>query len=194
MAGTTPLTGAPYPFGSDNVVDLLSVDDFALYIEKYVNMRFASTAARDAAIPVPDAGMQCVVGTGTSLEVFIYTGAAWQSVYSAGGWVTLTLTAGYSAVAGHTPQVRRVGQLVRVRGMVTFNSGVITTAVASVPSTMWPAGNEWLGVTRGTTGSWIASLLVDSSNGNIVVPSATYYQGTAAAGMVFAISGNYLIG
>lgn len=192
MAGTTPLIGAPYPFGSDNVVDLLSVDDFALYAEKYVNMRFASTAARDAAIPVPDAGMQCAVGTGTSMEIYLYTGAAWQSVYSAGGWVTLTLTAGYSAVAGHTPQARRIGQLVRIRGMVTFNSGTITTAVSTVPSTMFPVANEWLGLKRGTTGSWIAELMIDSS-GNILVPSATYYQGTAAAGMVFNIAGNYLI-
>jgi hypothetical protein len=193
MAGTTPLTGAPYPFGSDSVVDLLSVDDFALYIEKYVNMRFASTAARDAAIPIPDAGMQCVVGTGTSLEIFVYTGAAWQSMYSAGGWVNLTLTAGYSAVAGHTPQIRRVGQLVRVRGMVTFNSGTITTAVSTVPAAYIPVSNEWLGLTRGTTGSWIASLLVDPTGG-ISCPSATYYQGTAAAGMAFSIAGNYLIG
>jgi len=94
MAGTTPLIGAPYPFGSDAVTDLLSVDDYALWAEKYANMRFASTAARDAAIPVPEAGMVAVIGTSAANRYWVwYDGANWVRLSPQVGTVNVVFTA-----------------------------------------------------------------------------------------------------
>jgi len=74
---TTPLTATPYPaYGiiPDVPADLLAA---LSHLEKYTNMRFASAAARDTALPVPVAGMQAYV-TGTGLTY--YDGDSWELV------------------------------------------------------------------------------------------------------------------
>lgn len=43
------------------------------------------------------------------------------------GWVDLTLVNGWTVDSGLTPQVRRVGRQVRIRGRVTGGSGAIAT-------------------------------------------------------------------
>jgi hypothetical protein len=79
----SPLTSTPYPSTSSNAItDLLEVPDAVLWIEKYVTIRFASTAARDAAIAVPEDGMMVYI-TGTPKQVFVYNGAAiaWELIW-----------------------------------------------------------------------------------------------------------------
>lgn len=48
------------------------------------------------------------------------------SVYDT-GWVDITLVNGWTVASGLTPQVRRVGRQVRIRGRVSGGSGAITT-------------------------------------------------------------------
>lgn len=85
MATTTPLTGTPIPQASDNIIDLLEVADLGLWLEKYVIARFASAAARDAAIPVPEWGMVAAVGSTTAARVLtFYTGSEWIVVNTRG--------------------------------------------------------------------------------------------------------------
>lgn len=80
----SPLTQTPYPDATDNAIgDLLEVPDAILQGEKYWNLRFTSAATRDAAIPVPDAGMQAVVGSTTANRYPCwYDGAAWRGLRS----------------------------------------------------------------------------------------------------------------
>jgi len=45
-------------------------------------MGFAATAARDAAIPAPVEGMECVTGTGAAMVKWLYFNAAWRHSYA----------------------------------------------------------------------------------------------------------------
>lgn len=96
--GTTPLTGAPFPDPTGNAIaDLLEVPDLALHAEKYQLLRFATTTARDAAIPTPETGMHCIVGHASGpAVVYAYVGTAWQVMSYVGvqkGVTSATLTA-----------------------------------------------------------------------------------------------------
>lgn len=132
MATNTPLTGTPIPQAPDSVLDLLVVDDALLWVEKYTNLRFSTTAARDAAIAVPERGMVAYIGT-TNLNTFWtwYDGTAWRNervidftasaaaaVVSTGAGVgAITVSGGNSVITGGT-------------NTVTFAAaGVVTIAV-----------------------------------------------------------------
>lgn len=59
------------------------------------------------------------------------------------GWVDLTLSTGYEAGPGATPQVRRVGKTIHIRGQILKSSGAFATAtdivVAVIPTGYRPA-------------------------------------------------------
>ena len=80
MTSFEPVQAGPYLTPSDppdlaNITKLV-VDWAALRS----NMRFASTAARDAAIPAPAEGMECVTGTGAAMTKWRYFAAAWVDI------------------------------------------------------------------------------------------------------------------
>ena len=63
-----------------------------------------------------------------------------------GTWTNLTLSAGWSAVAGgRTPQARLVGNTVYIRGAVTGASGASWASFATLPAGMRPAAAQFLG-------------------------------------------------
>lgn len=99
----SPLTSTPYPSATNNAIaDLLEVPDAVLWIEKYVNMRFASTAARDAAIPSPEDGMQCYI-TSSPRQMYVYNSlsVAWELVWQGAGWSTWTPTVASGLTVGN---------------------------------------------------------------------------------------------
>ena len=49
------------------------------------------TAARDAALPAPDARQLCVTGTGATQQLWLYSGTAWRQVWMPPGSVALTI-------------------------------------------------------------------------------------------------------
>ena len=92
---------------------------------------YSSTSARDAAITSPTAGMLAMVGSGSALTLYAYSGSAWKSVWVDTGWVTsgLTLTAatGWSVTSYH---LRKIGD--HARGdIVVSRSGASLTATAA---------------------------------------------------------------
>lgn len=95
-----------------------------------------------------------------------------------GSWTNLSLNTGWSSLAGYTPQVRKYGRLVELRGMVQFVSGVYTNPVATLPVAFRPVGqNVILPASMGTTSkSWVHYFV--QTNGVISVPSATYISGS----------------
>lgn len=66
---------------------------------------FPTTAARDAALTAPTAGMRCETGTGSSLSSWLHDGASWQRVWMAGNPPRLEQGSGSTALtsgAGNT--------------------------------------------------------------------------------------------
>jgi hypothetical protein len=86
------------------------------------------------------------------------------------GWVNLTVLAGWSPVAGYTPQVRRIGKAVYMRGRVATTSGSNPGASASplnIPSSTGARPTQTMeAVAYAGSGNFIR-LFADSSNGNI---------------------------
>lgn len=92
---TTTLTGTPYPAYTDTPDvprDLLAL---VQALEPYTNLRFASTTARDTAIPTPVTGQMCMVAG----RPYCYTGAAWEAVLSTGRAVDVTSTTSGAVIA-----------------------------------------------------------------------------------------------
>lgn len=76
---TTPLQALPYPSLSDPPNGPAQLQALAVAVEKQLVMRFATTAARDAAIPAPVEGMCAYIGSGDVAEgPYYYHGSAWR--------------------------------------------------------------------------------------------------------------------
>lgn len=120
---TTPIQALPYPSGSDAPAGPAQLKALAEAIETRTVMRFASTAARDAALPVGSriAGMQAFVDADQTLYVWSTTGtASWRPTWSPGTAVPVAMAAGQTGTA----QYQLIGPLV----VVTWSS---TTSIAS---------------------------------------------------------------
>lgn len=81
------ITGTQEPEGTDPPAGHLQMTSLVDNLERYALGRFATSAARDAAIPAPTAGMVCFVtpvsGSGQGLQV--YVNGSWRSLVAAGG-------------------------------------------------------------------------------------------------------------
>lgn len=138
-----PIQGGPYPVPGDSPdgpSQMKAINDWAAV---RLNMRFASTAARDAAIPSPVAGMECAIGSGASQVKYIYDGTAWRVFYEDTGWLTLTPAAGFTGPAA----MRRKSGVVYLRGTIqgSFTANA-TTVIATLPPAFSPGGTVGVGV------------------------------------------------
>lgn len=106
-----------------------------------------------------------------------------------GSWTNLSLNTGWTAVAGYTPQVRKYGRLVELRGLIQFSSGVYTNPVATLPDVFRPVGqNVILPPSMGTTSkNWVHFFV--QTTGIISVPSATYIKGSLTGGDFLPLRG-----
>lgn len=78
MTVFTPTSGFPYPTSADSPNGALHLQDLAEHVDEVLVARFASTAARDAAIPVPFDGMFIFI---TNLGEYQHRrGGAWVSL------------------------------------------------------------------------------------------------------------------
>lgn len=80
--GITPLQGFTIPDLSGAPNGPSNFSTFGAFVEKYVVMRFTTTAARDAAVTVPEEGM--VAYCTTPDRMYMYSGSAWVLI----GWTT----------------------------------------------------------------------------------------------------------
>lgn len=74
---TTAIQALPYPLTSDAANVSSWNQQLAQAVEVKLNMVFATTAARDAAIPSPTAGMECFI-TGTGEKQVRSASGAWM--------------------------------------------------------------------------------------------------------------------
>lgn len=108
------------------------VDD---YLMRQSLMRFASTAARDAALTAPETGMHCV--TTDTHAVWYYNGSTWVKWLSA--WTSYTpawtnFTVGNATISA---AYRYVWGDIRIRGQVTLgttSSGTGSQILQTIPN------------------------------------------------------------
>jgi hypothetical protein len=114
MTSFEPVQAGPYLIPSD-APDLANISKAIVdWAAPRSNMRFASTAARDAAIPSPVEGM--VSWLNDTNRLYVHTGTAWVLVSALDdtGWITPALSAGWVSVV--TPQYRCKNGIIYFQG------------------------------------------------------------------------------
>lgn len=144
ITGITDLTGAMAPAGPSQINERVGA------LERYVVGRFASTTARDAAIPSPTRGMVCI--TTDTDTLWQRDAAAWRVIAQPPsatdtGWLDCVIRSGFAPIAGAEKlQVRRKSGVVYMRGGILSTGLAInaTFSVADLPSgfSRPPAGNS----------------------------------------------------
>lgn len=146
---STPRTSTPYPAGSDAPNGPSQMQALAEQLEKYTLPRFASSAARDAAITAPAEG-DCCVRTDTDM-VQLYNGSGWVDLIPYGApWITYTptltnVTLGTGGTV--TGKYRRWGMDVEFEAIATLGSSgfsVGTGPTCSLPVTANSDGANFL--------------------------------------------------
>lgn len=110
------------------------------------------------------------------------------------GWVTLTLTAGFTAITSGgypTPSVRRIGKIVHSRGLVTLAAGAYTGVITTLAAAYCPQANEILPPLAMKNKAFQIS--VTSSGSMSVMPQPTYSVGTAAASDLYSLYGSWMV-
>lgn len=178
----SPLTSTPYPSTSSNAItDLLEVPDAVLWIEKYVTTRFATTAARDAAIPVPEDGMLAYI-TANPRQLYVYNGlsTAWELVWQGGALLAWTPTVASGLTVGNgtwTGSYIVKEKWCKARFSFTFGSTSSTTGALLLNpvaiNTAYPA----------FTTCGVAMFYDVSAGGAGRFPGALYVNSTASSGV-----------
>ena len=151
---------------------------------------FATTGARDTALPTPAAGKLATTGTGATLAAWVYDCTAWVNLRGTDtGWLDISIQPGFIS-HGQTPQVRVRNEIAHFRGGV---SGTLTTGVATWVATL-PAGTGpvtvWDTTTVGISASTALPLYmyVDVATRNVYVRAGT----TGTCNVVLAPLSGYL--
>ena len=133
-----------------------------------------STPQDSAAPPAPEPSTPSFVGTATTVVRFLKGFRDWILGLSPTGadrydtgWVNLALINGWSVASGLTPQVRRVGRQVRIRGRVSGGSG----AIATLDSQFRPDAQHQSAIRDGSANN--VSIIIVSTAGAITVGTAT---------------------
>ena len=107
------------------------------------------------------------------------------------GWVAAARGPNWRVVAGYPLQVRRIGNLVEIRGAVMSQQGANKDNLGTVPAGFRPASSVPLGATHTNSSAW-GQLFVDSV-GRVWMDSR-YRSGDNPADEVVMIHGHWFIG
>lgn len=115
----------------------LTASDVNGYLMDQATMRFATTSARDTAIPTPTEGMNVYIDADDS--IYIYNGSAWMKQSSIGAWTAYTPTWGNVSVGNGSVDATytQIGKTVLVQAKLSFGSTTTNTStvVMSIPVT-----------------------------------------------------------
>lgn len=111
------------------------------------------------------------------------------------GWVALAMGSGWTAVGGYPMQVRRIGKQVWLHGMAVWASGLLanTTVVGALATQFRPPSNRWLNLSQGTDSAKTKAHFLVQPDGQVLCPSASYYEGAPTVGITFDITGSWLV-
>ncbi|GMA26214.1 hypothetical protein GCM10025864_39730 [Luteimicrobium album] len=132
--------------------------------------RFATTTARDAALPSPTDGMVCVTGTGTSLVVWIQQAGAWKTLWQPPASTVPALT-GAAGTDGFG-LYRDPDGTVKLEGTVTKTSGnwsVAGDVAFTIPAGFRPAGFRRFALPAYASSSATGTLLASISGSTFQV-------------------------
>jgi len=124
MTSFEPVQAGPYLAPSDPP-DLANISKAIVdWAATRIVMRFASSTARAAAIPAPTEGM--VSWLNDTNRLYGYNGTTWMLVglLDDTGWITATLAAGWTGVAGNLPVYRRMNGITYLSGTAASTGGV----------------------------------------------------------------------
>lgn len=145
----SPILGWRLPNNTDAPDGATQMANLAADAEKYTNMRFASTAARDTAITTPVAGMAALVGGDEYRCIVAGAWALWSRVWTAytptiTNIPTSAVTANYQISAG----------LVHVQIVATISGAATGNVTCTLPVARQ---GGFLGVINGTWAALDAS-------------------------------------
>ncbi len=183
-----PIQGGPYPEPIDPPDGPGQMSAIVGWAAGRSVMRFASIAARDAALPAPVDGMVCFVAADSGY--YVRVDGEWRVLWQDTGWVAITVAGGFTAgVGAAAPQVRRIGREVKFMGSITGPLTTTTTTIGTVPAGFRPtdATNATAATAHGNgTVGWGQV----NASGEIRVRLAT---GSATTGtLLFTLSGYML--
>jgi hypothetical protein len=189
---TEPIQAGPYPVPGDAPDGPNQLKAIVDWTAPRLNMRFASTAARDAAIPTPTEGMECVTGTGAAMVKWLYFGAGWRdatvrpSVSAAPTLTAVTTNPTLGTGAALVGRYLRTGNLVTYFFRITFGtSGVASGSGRYRISLPVPAAATAVDVGLGVVRLYDSSTGRASMSGRIVVEATSIakvqYVGPQAA-------------
>lgn len=114
------------------------------------------------------------------------------------GLLTLAMTnaAVWDHVAGHTLRYRKIGKLVEITGVAEWKSGVHAgTVLFTVPIGFRPAAPQWCTSKAAKTGASdaVSDFLLDSTTGNVSIPSTAYVQGAPVVTIIYPLHFSYFV-
>ena len=106
-------------------------------------------------------------------------------------WATLSLLNGFTVVSGYPLQIRRIGKVVELRGMVTIPGSGQSNAICNIPVAYRPSGNRWLQAAVASSNKAVVMPTYDAALGTISM--ATSYWTATPTGLV-SITGTWTVG
>lgn len=131
-----PIQGGPYPEPIDPPDGPGQMSAIVGWAAGRSVMRFASIAARDAALPAPVDGMLCFVAADNGY--YVRAGGQWVVLWSDTGWVDVPLRAGFTNNV--TLQVRSLGEHVYCKGRVAGSFTTGNVIIGDIPAGFRPVG------------------------------------------------------
>lgn len=145
MSAVEPVQSGPYPTPTDAPDGPSQMAAIATWAAGRLWMRFASTAARDAAIAAPVEGMHCTTGTGATQQDWAYRGGTWRDITVPHTFSTYVptlsgVTLGNGTLVGE--YTRHPDGLVLAGGRLTLGStssvtGTINIGLPVAASSVW---------------------------------------------------------
>lgn len=124
---TEPIQGIRYPAASDSPNGPDQFKALADDVAGRLAMRFASTAARDVALPAPTDGQVCTTGTGGTQRLWSRQNGAWVDVTQETAWTAYAVTVTGMTNATAAGKVRKVGRMLVAQIVVTFSAASVAS-------------------------------------------------------------------
>lgn len=171
-----PVVGTTMTPLANHFANLANSTDTALgNLTDNTSYSVANQSERDAKFPSPSNGDRVYrrdlgyVETWYSAGFFVPgVAAGWQREGGDSGWVNITPTANWTAASGHTPRVRRVGNLVTGLGIFNYSTGSSYGNLGVIPTGFRPLATYGpiigVGTAMATNGSAAGTALLTINN------------------------------
>ena len=140
MANSTSRLALPLPVGSDPPSELrTAISALSTAMDPSVLYYSGTLANRGTVVSSPLAGYLYYATDTTTL--YEYNGSAWLTCVIAQPWQALSLASNVISAGDYTPSARLEGDIVRLKGVLTNNTGGTITSFATwatIPSGLRP--------------------------------------------------------